>query len=298
METVDEIDWDRLLKRIRDKRCTPFVGAGASASFLPVGSQIAKEWAEATRYPLPDVTDLARVAQYLAVTEDPMWPKEQISERLAKALIPATTSPDDPHQILAALELPIYVTTNYDGLMARALRERGKDVKEGICRWNQEIAEELPEEFTLPPDYEPTPDAPLVYHLHGHLELPESLVLTEDDYIDFLIRISRDETLLPVYVRKAFTGASVLFVGYRIADTNFRVLFRSLVIYMQESLKRSHFSVQSSPKDDEFADEAKQRAKDYLVRYFDLQRISVFWGYSQDFAQELGKRWQSASDGG
>src|SRR5918995_6111835 len=58
MDTLDEIDWDRLLKRIKDKRCTPVVGAGASASFLPVGSQIAKEWAEATNYPLPDVTDL------------------------------------------------------------------------------------------------------------------------------------------------------------------------------------------------------------------------------------------------
>jgi hypothetical protein len=298
MDTLDEIDWDRLLKRIKDKRCTPVVGAGASASFLPVGSQIAREWAEATNYPLPDVTDLARVAQYLAVTEDPMWPKEQISERLAKALVSAKTSPDEPHQVLAALELPIYITTNYDGLMTQALRDRGKDVKEGICRWNQEIAERLPERFALAPGYEPTPDAPLVYHLHGHLDLPESLVLTEDDYIDFLIRISRDETLLPVFVRQAFTGASVLFVGYRIADTNFRVLFRSLVIYMQDSLKRSHFSVQSSPKDDDLADEAKQRAKEYLVRYFDLQRISIFWGYSQDFSKELGKRWKASGNGG
>jgi hypothetical protein len=294
---MSAIDWDRLLKRIRDKRCTPFVGAGTSASFFPVGAQIAREWAAATDYPLPDDTDLARVAQYLAVTEDPMWPKEQICERLSNVPVPAAISPDEPHQVLAALDLPIYITTNYEGLMARALRDQGKAVKESVCHWNEEIPKKLPEEFVLPPDYRPTPEAPLVFHLHGHHQMPESVVLTEDDYIDFLIRLSREMSLLPTYIEQALTGASVLFVGYRIADPNFRVLFRSLVIYMQDALKRSHFSVQSPPKGDDLSDEARQRAMKYLVRYFDLQRISVFWGYSQEFAKELGQRWRDAYGG-
>lgn len=298
MASPGEIDWDRLLKRIQDKRCTPFIGAGASASFFPVGAQIAKEWAEATNYPLPDATDLARVAQYLAVTEDPMWPKEQISERLRRVEVPASVAADEPHQVLADLELPVYVTTNYEGLMARALRDRGKEVKEAICLWNREIASTLPERFALEPGFSPTPEAPLVYHLHGHLDLPESLVLTEDDYLDFLIRISQDPMLLPPFVQEAFTRASVLFVGYRIADPNFRVLFRSLVTYMQHALKRSHFSVQSPPKDDDSSEEGRTRARDYLVRYFDQQSISIFWGYSQEFAAELGSRWRGKANGG
>jgi hypothetical protein len=292
MAVISAIDWDRLLKRIQDKRCTPFVGAGASASFFPVGAQIARDWAESSNYPLSDATDLARVAQFLAITEDPMWPKEQISERLRKVEVPASVAADEPHQVLADLELPVYITTNYEDLMARALRERGKTVKEAICLWNRELASTLPDRFSLPPDFSPTPDTPLVYHLHGHLDIPESLVLTEDDYLDFLIRISQDPMILPPFVQEAFTRASVLFVGYRIADPNFRVLFRSLVTYMQNSLKRSHFSVQSPPKDDALTEENKARARDYLVRYFDQQSISIFWGYSQEFAAELGSRWR------
>src|SRR4051794_25376248 len=114
METAGAIDWDRLLKRIKDKRCTPFIGAGASASFFPVGAQIAKEWAAATNYPLPDAADLTRVARYLAVIQAPMWRKEQICARLAKVRVPTPISPDEPHQVLAALDLPIYITTNYE----------------------------------------------------------------------------------------------------------------------------------------------------------------------------------------
>jgi hypothetical protein len=227
-----------------------------------------------------------------------MWPKEQICDRLAKVPVPTSISPDEPHQVLAALDLPIYITTNYEGLMAQALREQGKDVKESICLWNEEIARKLPDPFVLPPDYRPTPEAPLVFHLHGHHHMPESVVLTEDDYVDFLIRISREVNLLPTYIEQALTGASVLFVGYRIADPNFRVLFRSLVVYMQDALKRSHFSVQSPPKGDEFSEDERQRAMKYLIRYFDQQRISVFWGYSQEFAMELGRRWRATASGG
>jgi SIR2-like domain len=297
MERSDTINWDLLLSRIKNGRCTPVVGAGASASFFPVGSQIAKEWAEASKYPFPDATELARVAQYLAVTGDAMSPKEEISQRLASVPIPTPISPDEPHQVLAALDLPIYITTNYDGLMGQALREQGKEVREGLCLWNDEVARNPPDGFALAPDYRPTVDAPLVYHLHGHHQVPESLVLTEDDYIDFLIRMSRQEDLLPPYVREAFTRATILFVGYRIADPNFRVLFRSIVVYMQHALKRSHFSVQSPPRMDSLSEESRQRAKAYLSRYFDLQRISVFWGYSHEFTRELSQRWRALDDG-
>jgi hypothetical protein len=301
MDTSGALDWDLLLKRIKRKNCTPFIGAGASADYLPVGAEIAGKWAEAEEYPFPDATDLTRVAQYLAVIEDPMSPKlriiDEINDLLTQKPVPTPMPPDQPHAVLAALDLPIYLTTNYDGLMAQALRERGKDVKESICLWNDWIAKKQPERFRLTPDYRPTPEAPLVYHLHGHLEVPTSLVLTEDDYIDFLTSIGRKGDLLPPYIEESLTGSSMLFVGYRILDANFRVLFRSLVNYMQDGLKLSHFSVQSAPRAETFSEEERQRATKYLTRYFDRQLIAIFWGRSQEFAKELGQRWQAANDG-
>ena len=298
MEPFSQDSWNLLLERISDKRCTPFIGAGASATYFPVGARIAEEWARESNYPLGDNTDLTRVAQYLAITKDPMWPKDRIAKRIRTVEVPVSSSPDEPHQVLAALELPVYLTTNYDGLMTQALKERGKTVQESICVWNSGVSAFMPPRFALSPDFMPTTDNPLVYHLHGHHEFPESLVLTEDDYLDYLIRITHDKDLLPLVVRKAFMSASLLFVGYRIADWNFRVLFRSLVTYLEFALGRSHYSVQSIPREDELSVEEKKRAQDYLVRYFDRQNITVFWGYSQDFAAELGRRWRELSGAG
>src|SRR6266511_3188996 len=72
------VNWNLLLSRIESGNCTPFLGAGAAAGTLPLGGDIAQRWADEYGYPLPDGGDLARVAQFIAVHDDPMAPKERV----------------------------------------------------------------------------------------------------------------------------------------------------------------------------------------------------------------------------
>ena len=67
-DKLEEKDWERLLQRIKNGKCTPFLGAGVSVGKIPVGSQIASEWAKKYDYPMEDSYDLIRVAQFVAVT--------------------------------------------------------------------------------------------------------------------------------------------------------------------------------------------------------------------------------------
>lgn len=101
--------------------------------------------------------------------------------------------------------------------MVQALRSRYKDPKRELCWWNQ-LVKDRPCIFESEPGFRPTVANPVVFHLHGHDEVVDSLVLTEDDYLDFLVNISRDRDLLPPRVQEALTGASLLFIGYRLAD--------------------------------------------------------------------------------
>ena len=41
----------------------------------------------------------------------------------------------------------------------------------------------------------------MVYHLFGHLRDPDSVVLTQDDYFDYLIDITRNNEIIPKSVR-------------------------------------------------------------------------------------------------
>ena len=281
-------DWQLLMRRIAKGACTPFLGAGACYGTLPLGSDVAARWASEHDYPLEDRTDLARVAQYVGVhTGDSMYPKELISEELAELAPPDFSAENEPHAVLASLPLPIYLTTNYDDFMVAALRRAGKEPRQDFCRWNTSPVI-LHEPSHLGNGLLPSAANPIVYHLHGHLGIPESLVLTEDDYLDFLVAVSRDDGLLPPQIQRALAGASLLFVGYRLSDWDFRVIHRGLVMAGEPSLRRLSVTVQL-PREDP--------ARHYLDQYFKAMNVRVFWGNANDFMSELRTRWQAFRGG-
>jgi hypothetical protein len=292
---ADKINWDLLLRRIKAGNCTPFLGAGACVGVLPSGRTLAQNWGQQHRYPLDDSGDLVRVSQYIAVKEDPMWPKEEIAREFKKSGAPDFSNVLEPHGLLADLPLPVYMTTNYDDFMVRALCYRKRAPVQSLCRWNKFLRDNVQSPFDKR-SFEPTSANPVVFHLHGHCGVPESLVLTEDDYLDFLVNISSDPDLLPARIQKALSGASLMFLGYAIMDWDFRVLFRSLVSYLERSLSRLHVSVQLAPGSPDMAPERKERAQEYLNKYFGKLQIQVYWGTCEQFTAELRKRWDAIKD--
>ena len=290
-DTLQDRDWNLLLRRIKDGKCTPFLGAGACYGTLPLGGDIAQQWAQEYQYPLDDHKDLARVAQYLAVQHDPMFPKEEIIKHFKGVTPPDFTEPDEPHGVLASLPLPVYLTTNYDDFMVKALVSRNKDPKRELCQWNEFVrGRDRQSVFDAGAAYEPTPANPIVYHLHGYGEVPESMVLTDDDYLDFLVSISSKEFLLPHQIQRALTGSSLLFVGYSLADWTFRVLYRGLVTATEKSLRRISITVQLLPPSGESPERA-QNIQNYLDQYFGKTDMRVAWCTARNFCTELIQRW-------
>jgi hypothetical protein len=288
---MEENDWKTLLGRIKEGKCTPFLGAGINHGILALGSEIARNLAQTHGCPFEDSSDLARVTQVLAINHDAMFPKEEVLKLLREQLeewqknVAAGDffkSPDQSLSILADLPLPIYMTTNYDNLIIEALKAKQKDPRRELCRWNKYVRGK-PSVFDSPSGFEPTAANPIVFHLHGHDEVPESLVLTEDDYIDFLVNISRQPDMLPSRIQEAMTGASLLFIGYKLADMDFRVLFRGLVESLEGGLRRFSVAVQLAPEDLE--------QQKYWVDYFDRMDVKVYWGKAMNFMAELRDHW-------
>lgn len=290
-DRLSEDDWKLLIARIKEGKCTPFVGAGACVGTIPTAKEIAAEWALAEGFPFEDCTDLAKVAQFISVKSDPIRPKEMFIEKYGGIAPPNFDDPFEPHRVLADLPLPIYITTNYDDFLFRALKRaewapgKNKEPRRELCKWNQQIGGRATRKRV--PRLDGDVEKPVVFHLHGHMEHPESMVLTEDDYLDFLIKIGRDESLLPPRIEEAFTSTSLLFVGYSLNDWNFRVLFRSVVSYLEISTRRVHISVQLSPLKDTASEEQKKNAEDFLNRSFSKLNIRIYWGNAREFAKEL-----------
>ncbi|HEV2761921.1 MAG TPA: SIR2 family protein [Pyrinomonadaceae bacterium] len=307
-------DWQALLLAVEFKDCTPFLGAGACAGVLPLGGEVARALAREFNYPFPDDYNLVRVAQYVAVQSSPKMPKYRIAQMFRGKGPPDFNNPSEPHAVVADLRLPVYVTTNYDDFMTQALlrRVRPEKLSRLVCNWYAAHSRRPP---APPEDPDPTEDAPLVFHLHGTLDNLESMVLTEDDYLDFLMYISEEQRLIPPRVERAFASSSLLFMGYSLEDMNFKVLFRKLAGYMQRNEGTRHVSVQLAPRvpgaggtgegdgpplsEEEAARlvERAQRQRAYLEKHFGIQRVKVYWGTCEDFACDLRRRWEAQQSG-
>lgn len=293
--------------------------------------------------PLPpeDNREVARVAQYLAVHKnDPVEAKRLYLEAL-KGFLVARDDADpelveefdetkrtgisfselarlfgyprfddvaqNPLRLLAELPLPIYLTTGHHQFLQHELVKVSTD--QGFKRpvtevfyWHDGL-KRIPSIFNKEPDYEPSVERPLVYHLFGLDDYPESLVLTEDDFLDYLVKLSsikyevqhlEKELDLPSCVSMALTGTALLLLGYQVYDWDFRVLFKGLVQATGESrFKRTPKSVsmQITPHVD---DDAKKRdeVKEYLDKFFAQSHFSVYWGDMQGCVAEVYRRWK------
>jgi hypothetical protein len=296
--TLSEKDWDQLIKAIKYQRCTPFLGAGACYGVLPLGGDIARKWAAEHNYPFEDSSNLIKVAQFMAVESYPMFPKDEIVEMFQESkALPDFSDKSEPHRVLADLPLPIYLTTNYDDFMARALKRQHRDPTREICRWNM-LTRNEPSRFD--DDYQPTPANPVVFHLHGNIETPTSIVLTEDDYFDFLVNVSRDGSgpkdamVVPARIQKALVETTILFIGYGLADWNFRVLLQGLSRFIEKGLGRTNFAIMMPPNVPD-SETQQKKAQEYLSKYYQNIDVQIFWGTARSFCAELGERWAAAT---
>lgn len=284
-QDLDESNWDAYLRRMANGQISPFIGAGVSPN--PKGAEIARAWAEKYGYPLDDRDDLVRVAQYVALTVDPKEPRARLLEIFQHTKLPDFSDPHECHRVLADLPLPLYITTNYDPFMADALTAVGRRPKRLICDWNDSADDWNTKQMgakSIKRWESPTPEQPWVYHLHGADVVENSMVLTEDDYLDFLAALrSRTTTMLPPPVFQALS-TTCLFVGYSLADWTFRVLFRMIKLSLPAAGQSSHFALQL-PCDD--------KEERYLATYFAGMLVKVYWGEKEKFFTELRDRWDA-----
>jgi hypothetical protein len=120
------------------------------------------------------------------------------------------------------------------------------------------------------------------------------MVLTEDDYLDFLAVISQnnyqENPLLPWYLRKALTQSSLLLLGYHLRDWDFRTLFRGIINTPSSSLREFSLAIQLDPKMQRGIISPEQ-VRDYLQKYFGSSKFDVVWSTPHDFIKTLWEAW-------
>lgn len=295
--------WQSICGFIRSGDFVPILGPDLTEHLYGTTRALALELAAANGYPFSpnDESDPAKVAQYIS-TKSSLASVQQLfrqafrskfearaglllKQPAGSAIDPAQLvtailgNPDDPLTILNSLDAKLYITASGDGLFGMCL-QKNKTPKEIVIQWRDERRSEIP----VYPDG--SAKSPLLYYVFGKSSQPETWVLTEDDFFDFLIRASQ-YNLMPLPVSHALTSGSLFFLGFPLDDWKFRVLFRMIMAKGGSSALASfnHVAVQVNPEENTLAD--ANRAKRYLEGYFKASKIDIFWGTSADFLLAL-----------
>jgi len=189
--------------------------------------------------------------------------------------------------LLASLDLPIFITTSYSNFLEAKLEKLGKPARTQLCFWDGNKAGINPDH--LPdPKFNPTPQNPAVYHLFGLEQHRETIVLSEDDYMNFLISATEgfnSTELFPSPLRLALPSARLILIGYNLRDWDFRALFRFLLMARKTAKKKKSIAIQLKPvlgnKDYERGSET------YLKQFFDDYDFTVVWNNPDEFIYNL-----------
>lgn len=258
---------------LRQRTVIPFFGSGASAAgppnrafHLPTGAPLAEKLAE-LGYPGPKTDALSKIAQYVEEV-----PADRAILLTKVASLFSDVPPDYRAFVTEFLgEIPetllpnIVVTTNYDLLVERSLEHRnvayvcvshitrgnryaGRFLRYtaiGVPLTEKSIVTRKQLEGELPDPRTARGKPLIVYKMHGTAliqrrdaadrrdQIVDSIVLTEDDYVDFLAQESIAK--IPSTILEHLREAHLLFLGYSLSDWNFRVLLRRIQMLQEES---------------------------------------------------------------
>lgn len=294
-----------------------------------IEQQLTKQWAEKLEYPMSDNHNLARVAQYRQVESgDPELAKIEYLRFLNSRLLKMTEKkegyeakvsqiktqsqrllfsdavqqldyphfPDgmkDPLELLANLPLPIYITTSYSNFMERALEEAKRPPRTQLCFLSSGKSS-VKREHLPDPDYVPTVDNPAVYHLFGLENYRNTLVLSEDDYMNFLMNAVEEITSLDLYpsaLQQALPESRLLLLGYNLRDWDFRTLFRFILRARKSAAARPSIAIQFKPSLEK--KDYEEKSLKYLQQYFEGHKFKVIWTNTEKFIYELWDTWEN-----
>lgn len=193
-------------------------------------------------YPSDDPNDLQKVALHYEIRESRTALVTQIN-----SAVHAGRRPSLVLQALATLNFPIVITTNYDRLFEKAAQGLGKDPVRSIYKKNGDAVQAATDEY--PGDEDPSAERPFILKIHGDADHPESLVITDEDYIHFVLRMSDKAPFHPIpetiqYRLKQWTS---LFIGFNLMDYNLRLLFQTMRWKVDPSRWPQAYSVDRAP---------------------------------------------------
>lgn len=213
MEKFIDLLPNPLLEDIVNNRCVPIIGAGFSANAsmpkgltMPLWKEVGKYYGKQLRHDFENPLDA--ISSYSHV-----YGRPKTIEHLRKILHIDNAKPGEVHKKFAYLQFDVIITTNFDLLLEKSF--------DAINRSYYPILEE--EQLSINP-VDPVIQNRItrIVKIHGDVNHPTRLVLTEDDYDVYL----QNNPIMCTHIANLLVSRTPLFIGYSLDDPDFRTIWQ------------------------------------------------------------------------
>jgi hypothetical protein len=218
---MNDLIMSDLIQAIRTKQCIPFIGAGLSKDS---GVLL---WSELIEDMKPRLLSLAEEeegdreeeelylnqANYLDIATRFKYKVGlgNYYQFLQERFRPPNSTPNNAHRALAKISTwPFVITTNFDKLLEVAFTKPGQLPPAVVTEPEELVTAIRSGEF-------------FILKLHGDIDRAQSIVLTRDEYEQF-VQSRRGQLLLDT-LRQQLMFRNVLFIGFALNDPNFLRVF-------------------------------------------------------------------------
>ncbi|MBB6330903.1 hypothetical protein HNP24_001853 [Chryseobacterium sediminis] len=200
---------------INNDRLIVFAGAGVSKdSGIPLWGELideVKKYLNESTYE----SDALKIAQMLYNEKG----EKEYNEILKKLIYKSFQRYNELHEVIFDLKPQHIITTNYDNCFEEVINVKGlpysivsKDIDLPYAKFKN-----------------------LLIKYHGDFE-NHNIVFKEDDYLNF----NKDHTLKEIFVKSLFSNKIILFIGYRVADVNLKILIKDIQYILKKHHQRAY----------------------------------------------------------
>lgn len=225
----------RLIEAAQQRNLVPLLGAGISRqarkSAFPNWRELLdflKDRALARRYiRRPEWKEMERLldkGQFLMVAEALRYnlPTDEYTTLLKEAFNPPGAEPTEIHKAVFRLGAPLILTTNYDLLLEDAYAQvYGRAANVYTYRGAAEVQQSL--------QIRQLTNRPIIFKVHGSIDEPSSIVLTEQDYRKLIYQETGYRTVLSA----VFITHVVLMIGFSFSDRELTLMLETLRVSLK-----------------------------------------------------------------
>jgi hypothetical protein len=207
---LDDSEWPRLIQELSDHICVPILGSGVNYGVVPADAILARKWAREHEEPEWIGRPFSEVFEHLVEHYGRAFFIKKVVEEYARAQFPELNLPGKPHAVLSRLPCKVFITTCIDRFMEDALTTQGKNPRSALVGPGNRN------------DPSPTVSEPLVFHVFGRIDVPESLVITAHDQMSLFQTEYRK--VAPPDVGACVWNGSLVWLGFDLDSVEYRTV--------------------------------------------------------------------------